>query len=133
MTRSDATPSNEDDASGTDRDASDTDPVEAADLACICDPGDVLDLLARRHAIPVVCAVGALEPARYGDVADALGDASSSTLSTRLDDLVDAGVLAREQYDEIPPRVEYELTADGRELRDALGPLVDWARDRDAR
>ncbi|WP_227134046.1 winged helix-turn-helix transcriptional regulator [Halorubellus salinus] len=43
----------------------------------------------------------------------------------------DAGILHREQYDEIPPRVEYALTADGRDLCDAFGPLVEWARERD--
>lgn len=137
MNRSDADASEERRTAPTDADGLDLADVEALDaadadaLACVCDAGGVLDLLARRHAIAVVCAVGALEPARYGDVEDALADASSSTLSARFEDLVDAGVLAREQYDEIPPRVEYELTDDGHALYDALGPLVQWVRERD--
>jgi len=53
---------------------------------------------------------------------------SSSTLSTRLDELVEAGILSREQYAEIPPRVEYELTDIGEELGQHLEPLLKWAR-----
>ena len=56
---------------------------------------------------------------------------SSSTLSTRPDELVEAGLLSRERYAEIPPRVEYDLTADGESLRRLLEPLLEWAVARD--
>ncbi|MFW6354904.1 MAG: winged helix-turn-helix transcriptional regulator [Verrucomicrobiota bacterium] len=52
--------------------------------------------------------------------------ASTSTLSARLDELVDAGLLDRERYAEIPPRVEYELTDDGAELAERLRPVAEW-------
>lgn len=98
--------------------------------ACLCPVSDVLDLLSKKYAIQIVCAVGVLEPVRYRRLADQLGDVSSSTLSTRLEELVDAGILAREQYDEIPPRVEYQLTDDGQELAERLEPVVEWAQER---
>lgn len=98
---------------------------------CLCPLGGVMDRLARKHAIQVVCVVGALQPVRYGEIEDAFGDVSSSTLSTRLEELTEAGLLARERYAEIPPRVEYELTADGEELRTLLEPLLRWVEDRD--
>jgi len=56
---------------------------------------------------------------------------SSLTLSTRPDDLVEAGFLAREQYAEIPPCVEYELTEEGEELRNRLDPLLEWIEVQD--
>ncbi|PSQ26213.1 hypothetical protein BRD01_00975 [Halobacteriales archaeon QS_8_65_32] len=40
------------------------------------------------------------------------------------------GLLERTQYDEVPPRVEYELTDDGRELRERCEPLFEWAVER---
>lgn len=98
--------------------------------ACLCPVSGVFDLLSKKYAIQVVCAVGVLEPVRYRRLADQLGDVSSSTLSTRLEELVDAGILAREQYDEIPPRVEYRLTDDGQELAERLEPVVEWAQKR---
>lgn len=94
---------------------------------CICQLDGVVNLLSRKYAMQVVCAVGLLGPVRYGELEDAFDDVSSSTLSTRLEELTDAGLLARERYDEIPPRVEYELTADGEELADRLAPLLEWA------
>lgn len=98
--------------------------------ACLCQVSNVLDLLSKKYAIQVVCAVGVLEPVRYRRLADQLGDVSSSTLSTRLEQLADADILEREQYDEIPPRVEYRLTEDGRELSEHLQPVVEWAQQR---
>ena len=90
-----------------------------------------MDLLSRKYAMQVVCAVGALGPTRYGEIEAALGEASSSTLSTRLDDLSDAGLLARTRHEETPPRVEYELTADGEALAEHLEPLLEWAEGQD--
>lgn len=103
----------------------------ADERRCYCPLGGVMDLLARRYAIQVVCVVGALEPARYSDVETAFGEVSSSTLSTRLSELTNAGLLEREQYDTIPPQVEYGLTAEGAELRELLEPLLRWVEKRD--
>lgn len=102
-----------------------------ADARCFCQLDGVIDLLSRKYAMQVVCVVGALEPVRYGAVERSFGEVSSSTLSTRLADLTEAGLLEREQYDEIPPRVEYRLTDEGRELRSRLVPLLEWAEGRD--
>lgn len=98
---------------------------------CYCPLDGVIDLLGRKYAIQVVCVVGALEPVRYGEIESAFGEVSSSTLSTRLGDLTEAGLLEREQYDEIPPRVEYRLTEEGAELQRLLEPLLEWAQERD--
>lgn len=109
-----------------------TESTSTADApTCYCPAGDVMDLLSRQYAMQVICVVGALGPVRYGDIEAQFDDVSSSTLSTRLDDLVAAGYLAREQYDEIPPRVEYELTETGAELCERLEPLVEWAHERE--
>ncbi|QLG61883.1 winged helix-turn-helix transcriptional regulator [Halorarum salinum] len=90
-----------------------------------------MDLLSRRYAMQLICVVGATGPARYGDIEGTFDGVSSSTLSTRLDELVEAGILAREQYAEIPPRVEYELTETGEELGRRLKPLLRWAEETD--
>lgn len=101
------------------------------DVDCYCHLDGLMDLLSRRYAMQLICVVGAIGPARYGEIESAFEDVSSSTLSSRLDELVAAGYLAREQYAEIPPRVEYDLTDDGDELCRRLQPLLEWAADRD--
>ena len=105
--------------------------TEPDEIRCLCPLGGVMDLLARKHAMQVVCVVAALGPVRYGEIEDAFGEVSSSTLSTRLDELVEAGLLERERYAEIPPRVEYALTEEGEELAGLLEPLLEWAEGRE--
>ena len=99
---------------------------------CYCPLGGVMDLLSRRYAMQVICVVGAIGPARYSEIEDTFGDVSSSTLSTRLDELVVAEYLSREQYAEIPPRVEYELTEKGKDLREKLDPLLEWVAEHES-
>lgn len=98
---------------------------------CYCRLDGVLDLLSRKYAMQVLCVVNATDPTRFGELESLLSDASTSTLSARLDELTDAGLLKRTQYDEIPPRVEYELTDDGRELAVRLEPVLEWAGERE--
>jgi DNA-binding HxlR family transcriptional regulator len=79
----------------------------------------------------IVCVVAAHGTVRFGEIEDHLPGASTSTLSTRLDDLVEAGLIERERYAEIPPRVEYSLSDDGAELAERLRPVVEWAAELD--
>jgi DNA-binding HxlR family transcriptional regulator len=99
--------------------------------ACFCPLTGLLDLLARKYAMQVVCAVGAHGTARFSEVEAGLPDASTSTLSARLDELEAEGIVTRTQYDEVPPRVEYELTDDGQELCARLLPLLSWVGERE--
>lgn len=109
----------------------DTAETVAEESRCYCPLGGVMALLSRTHAIEVVCIVGALGPVRYSEIETAFDDVSSSTLSTRLHELTEAELLSRKRHGEIPPRVEYELTAEGQELRERLVPLVRWVENRD--
>ncbi len=97
---------------------------------CYCPLGGVMDLLSRKYAIQVICVIGTRGPSRYNEIEAAFGDVSSSTLSVRLDELTEAELLTREQYAEIPPRVEYDLTAEGIELCELLLPLLQWVEKR---
>ena len=52
---------------------------------------------------------------------------SPNTLSDRLRDLVDSGLLSRTPYNEIPPRVDYEATPKALDLRPVFDSLNEWA------
>jgi DNA-binding HxlR family transcriptional regulator len=51
---------------------------------------------------------------------------SSKTLAIRLKDLERNGVLSRQAYSKVPPRVEYRLTAKGQELAESIFDLLQW-------
>ena len=62
---------------------------------------------------------------RFCELERSLGGISPRTLSLRLRSLEAEGIVERKTYPEVPPRVEYSLTAKGR----ALVPLIDEMRD----
>ena len=62
---------------------------------------------------------------RFDDFCDDLGIARP-VLTNRLKRLVDGGVMAKEQYQEHPPRYEYRLTSAGVALSPALVALIRW-------
>jgi DNA-binding HxlR family transcriptional regulator len=101
------------------------------DSSCHCLASDLLGLLGRKYVMDILCIVANHGTVRFGEIEAHLPDASTSTLSTRLEDLTEAGLVERRQYDEIPPRVEYELTEDGAELAERFEPVVEWLVERD--
>lgn len=63
---------------------------------------------------------------RFGELRHSLAGVSPRTLSARLKELEDVGVLIRTVYAEVPPRVEYALTEKGRELEGLIAAMSDW-------
>ncbi|WP_337870322.1 helix-turn-helix domain-containing protein [Meiothermus sp.] len=51
------------------------------------------------------------------------------TLSLRLKELEEFGLISRTEYNEVPPRVDYALTSLGRALQPALEALAQWEQE----
>ena len=77
----------------------------------------------------LVSIIGAHGSLRFAEIEEHLPTASTSTISKRLDEFEEAGIVSRTQYNEIPPRVEYVLTDNGDEVRTRLEPLLEWATE----
>lgn len=99
-------------------------------LVCNRPVSGVLSVLSGKYAMQILCAVGAHGSLRFGALSEHLPGASTATLSDRLDELVAAGLLTRTRHKEMPPRVEYALTTEGRDLVTHVGPVVEWATNR---
>ena len=67
---------------------------------------------------------------RFGQLKRALPGVSEKMLIQHLREMEADGLVHREQYPEVPPRVEYALTDHGRSLNAALRPLGDWGQER---
>ena len=84
-------------------------------------------LLERRWTLSILYA--SIEGAeRFNEFRDALGRVPPATLTARLNELVDAGVLERRVLDTRPPAVEYRLTRRGRQFEPLVRELVRCAR-----
>ena len=64
---------------------------------------------------------------RWGEIRRLLTGVTEKMLAQTLRTLEADGVVAREAYPVVPPRVDYSLTDRGRELAALLRPLADWA------
>ncbi len=64
---------------------------------------------------------------RFNQLLGELNPISTRTLSKRLKELEKAGLIQREKFNEIPPRVEYFLTSSGIEIIKCFKPLLKWA------
>lgn len=63
---------------------------------------------------------------RFGELKRLVTGVSEKMLIQQLRELEEDGLVLRRAFPEIPPRVEYSLTALGVSLNDALTPLADW-------
>ncbi|HEU5121068.1 MAG TPA: helix-turn-helix domain-containing protein [Candidatus Nitrosocosmicus sp.] len=75
--------------------------------------------------IPLCCST---DPVRYLTFKNSIKGFSSKTLTTRLRELEKSGILNRQYFNEIPPRVEYRLAPKGQELVESIINLLQWMR-----
>ncbi|MBT2510044.1 helix-turn-helix transcriptional regulator [Streptomyces sp. ISL-98] len=68
-------------------------------------------------------------PRRFGETRRLVTGISEKVLTQQLRQLRADGIVHREDYDEVPPRVEYSLTVQGRRLYELLELLSAWGRD----
>ena len=67
------------------------------------------------------------EKLRYSEIMELLPGITNPILSSVLRKFLKEGIITRQQYDEIPPRVEYALTEKGWELVLIMQRLCSWA------
>ena len=66
---------------------------------------------------------------RFGEIAVRIPDISRKVLTEQLKELEADGLILREQYKEIPPRVEYSLTDLGKSLSTVIRELEIWGME----
>ncbi len=63
---------------------------------------------------------------RFGELKKSVGNVSQKVLTAQLRAMEESGLVHREVYAEVPPRVEYSLTALGRSLKPILDSMWAW-------
>lgn len=94
---------------------------------CLCPLDGVIDTIGKKWGLLIINEIGNHGKLRYNELMLELQSISPSTLASMLKDLEKENLIQKEVFREIPPRVEYSLSARGRELRDAIIPLIKWA------
>ncbi len=66
---------------------------------------------------------------RFGELKKSLGDITQKVLTSNLRKLEERGVLIRKVYAQIPPKVEYKLTAIGQKLKPTIDSMLEWGAE----
>lgn len=66
---------------------------------------------------------------RFGEIAVRMPSISRKVLSEQLKELEADGLINRQQFKEIPPRVEYSLTELGKSVRPLLIHMATWGQE----
>lgn len=86
------------------------------------------EVLGRRWALLILRNLTIKEVVRFNELKKLIPGISSTVLATRLLEMEREGLISKKIYPEIPPKVEYRLTARARELGVILKDLGRWAQ-----
>jgi DNA-binding HxlR family transcriptional regulator len=92
-----------------------------------CPIRNLLCRLGDKWSMLVLISLHANGVMRFSDLQRSIGDISQRMLTVTLRSLEADGLVGRTIYPEVPPRVEYTLTASGESLMPHLNSLVGWA------
>jgi DNA-binding HxlR family transcriptional regulator len=95
------------------------------DIRCPLEYG--LMLFGGKWKSRIICVLSANERLRYSEIRKEMYNITDSVLAATLKDLIEAGIIDRKSYDEIPPRVEYSLTEKGRSVVPILQSICQWS------
>jgi DNA-binding HxlR family transcriptional regulator len=94
----------------------------------LCPATRVFDLVAHKWTVTIIHHLyQARGPLRFRQLQRLVDPITQKELTKRLRQLERSGLVDREIFAEVPPRVEYRLTELGATLIPALGPLHEWA------
>lgn len=91
-----------------------------------------LDVIGGKWKPIILCHLGA-QPMRTSELCRAIPNISQRVLTRQLRELEQDKIIRRKVYSQVPPKVEYSLTDEGRSLREILVAMSDWGNARVAR
>ncbi|MCB1788769.1 MAG: helix-turn-helix transcriptional regulator [Gammaproteobacteria bacterium] len=92
-----------------------------------CPIAAALDLVGDKWSLLLIRDIGLFERHRNKDFQNAAETMPSNILADRLKRMTAYGLLEKRRYEERPPRYEYHLTRQGRELLPVLRELASWS------
>lgn len=95
------------------------------DIRCPLEYG--LEIFGRKWNSRIICVLAAKKVLRYSEIRKEMGNITDAVLASALKDLIANEIVIRKAYDEIPPRVEYSLSAKGISVVPILQSICKWS------
>ena len=87
-----------------------------------------MSLIQGKHKMVILYCLMEFQPVRFNAMRRYLGGIADKTLSANLKELERDGLIARREYPQVPPKVEYSLTDLGESLMKVLDQLCVWGQ-----
>lgn len=94
-----------------------------------CKAAPMLEWLGNKWALVVLVKISENEPVRFIELYRNIPSVSEKVLSQVLKQLTTDGIIERQLYPNVPPRVEYSLTDLGKTLLPHVEALIKWGQD----
>ena len=91
-----------------------------------CPVTPVVQMLQGKWKLQIIYELCIQSPMRFGELKKMLKPITNTMLTNALKELEGDGLIHREQYNEIPPRVEYSLSDLGESMRPIIGVMERW-------
>lgn len=88
-----------------------------------------LSLISGKYKMTILYALMEFGTVRFNELKRYISTISDKTLSNSLRELEDDGLVHREMYLQVPPRVEYSLTDTGKSLIPILDGMCGWGEE----
>ena len=88
-----------------------------------------LDIVGQKWKLPIMWYLCQKDVTRYNELKRNIKGITNMMLTKSLQELEKYQLVARKQYDIIPPKVEYSLTERGKSLLPALNALYAWGEE----
>ena len=88
-----------------------------------------MSLIQGKYKMFILYALAWFGVVRFNELKKLLGGISYKTLSSTLKELAADGLVHREEYPQIPPKVEYSLTERGKSLIPILDQMCTWGEE----
>lgn len=94
-----------------------------------CSLNYTLSILDGKWKWAIIWLISTQKNIRYGKLKESLQPIAHKTLSEQLKELQEVGLIHREQYNQVPPKVEYSLTTKGETLLPVLEMMSLWGKE----
>lgn len=94
-----------------------------------CKAAPMLEWLGNKWALVVLVKISENEPVRFNELYRNIPSVSEKVLSQVLKQLTTDGIIERQLFPDVPPRVEYSITDLGKTLLPHVKALIKWGQD----
>ncbi|GAF22827.1 MULTISPECIES: winged helix-turn-helix transcriptional regulator [Shouchella] len=88
--------------------------------------GYAMSVIGGKWKLLILYLLAEQEPVRFNEMKRQIGPITYKMLSSQLKELEADGMIKRQEYPQVPPKVEYSLTSKAEELLPVLEQLCEW-------